>query len=482
METPTQRLHRVNSYHRESGWEAPFEDPEAVRGVESMDPARFPWFYKRYPEDLPRVDLPRDLPATSAPSVAVLAGTAEVPPAPLDVPALSRLLHLSAGVVRTREWRLGTHLFRAAGSAGGRFPLEVYVALPEPFGDVPAGVHWYEPRQHALVQVGPAPQGGVATLVVTGVPWRTGWKYLERGYRHVFWDAGTMLSQTMAAARSGGLPARLYPRFPDAAVAELVGADRVHEWPVAVVALAEGPPVVAARGPAAAGAVDADPVEFPLETAAQRAAERAELGSPWDDGPAVAVTPPSSEPVESLVLRRGSHRRLDPGGVLAADMVRTCLAVAMRGVTVQHWVVVHAVDGTGPGVYRWPDMTAPVRGGQLRNELFTVCMEQSLGSDASFVVLSTVDGAAVDDREYREAQLAAGVVEGRLHLLAYAFGAAASGMTFFDSEIATLVRKPADGLLITCVGAPEYRSATGGAPGSPTSIRHVPERFDPPAR
>ena len=47
--------------------------------------------------------------------------------------------------------------------------------------------------------------GGAPAIVVTGVPWRTGWKYRERGYRHVYWDAGTMLAQTLALADSAGV-------------------------------------------------------------------------------------------------------------------------------------------------------------------------------------------------------------------------------------------------------------------------------------
>jgi hypothetical protein len=85
--------------------------------------------------------------------------------------------------VRTMERPARTWLFRAAGSAGGRFPLELYVAAPEGSG-VPAGVHWYDPLEHALVRVGPAPRAGAEVIVVTGIPWRTGWRYRERGYRH----------------------------------------------------------------------------------------------------------------------------------------------------------------------------------------------------------------------------------------------------------------------------------------------------------
>jgi hypothetical protein len=56
---------------------------------------------------------------------------------------------------------------------------------PEGFA-VPAGVHWSEPPEHMLVQIAPPPQGGVPTVVVTGVPWRMAWRYREPGYRHIY--------------------------------------------------------------------------------------------------------------------------------------------------------------------------------------------------------------------------------------------------------------------------------------------------------
>src|SRR3954467_105584 len=101
METATQTLHRLTSYAPELEWDIPIDDPRVVADFVSTDIDRFPWFYKRYEQELPRTDLPRDLRATTAPAVAVLAGTADVTPADLDLAQLSRLLHLSAGVVRT---------------------------------------------------------------------------------------------------------------------------------------------------------------------------------------------------------------------------------------------------------------------------------------------------------------------------------------------------------------------------------------------
>ena len=119
METATQTLHRLTSYEPGRDWDEPIDDPRVLQDLVINDLDRLPWFYKRYEQSLPRVRLPRDLPTTTASAIAVLAGTAHAPGVALDLPQLSRLLHLSAGVTRTAERPYATWLFRAAGSAGG---------------------------------------------------------------------------------------------------------------------------------------------------------------------------------------------------------------------------------------------------------------------------------------------------------------------------------------------------------------------------
>jgi nitroreductase len=366
-------------------------------------------------------------------------------------------------------------LFRASGSAGARFPLEVY-ACTRGVAGVPDGVHWYDGQRHALVQVGPPATGDVTTLVVTGIPWRTGWRYAERGWRHLYWDGGTLLAQLWAAAASAGFDPRLRSRFPDAQIRELVGADGVHEYPLALLSLGGGEPAVCPAGPAAPG--ELPPVEFPLCTAAQRAGERDGFGPPWPSGPALPDAAPS-EPLEDVVLRRGSQRLMDRSRTLPRTHLDWPLRAALRGIDVPHWVVVHGVDGVTPGVYRWPDLDAPIRTGELREDLLRICLGQGLGADAAYVVISGTPAAGLDDRGCRDAQLAAGIVEGRLHLAAYALGAGASGMTFIDAAVPALVGAPDDlvTLLFTCVGVPEYRNRRGGTPGAPTSFRMVTPRL-----
>ena len=478
-ERPTHLLHRLTCYTPEREWTEVPDDDRLVQDLVPNDLTRRPQSYKRYDDDLRRVLLPTDLPASTAPATAVLAGTADVEPSGLDLPALARLLYLSSGVTRrTTRPDGGLMLFRAAGSAGARFPLELYVAVPRGarIEGLAPGLHWYDPEAHALVVLGPPPSGDAVTVVVTGVPWRTGWRYRERGFRHVYWDAGTMLSQTLALADSASVTARLFTAFPDAEVAALVGADRVHEFPVALVALGPGNPAVHLTGDPMSGHHDADGLEFPLVTAAQRAGEQRALGAELGRGAPVELTSEGGPSTDAVVVSKGSIRRLHPDRSLPRHVLVDAMGASLRGIDVPHWLGVSAVGDVPTGIHRWPDLSSPVRPldePSVRDELFRAALEQGLARDAAFVAMSGARLADLDDHGYREAQLLAGLAEGRLHLMAYALGAAASGMTFRDSDLAHLLGSDVAGLLWTCVGVPEYRTRPSGQPGSPADVTIV---------
>lgn len=468
----TARLyHELTSYGPWDGWPPPAPHPLVLQDFEPNDPATFPSPCKSYGEGLPSVPLPREWSRDGGATTAVLAGSHVPTPARLNHARLARLLHLSAGVVRTTVHSDGRrYLFRAAGSAGARFPLELYVAARDVEG-LPDGVHWFDPRNHALVQIGPPPDGDATTLIVTGVPWRTGWRYSERGWRHIYWDAGTMLSQALAVAEDSGLAPRLRTVFPDAEVTRLVGADGVHEFPVALVTFGDGAPAVRPGGDATPGEVDHQPpLEFPLVTKAQRAGDGDRLGAPWDAGAPLPGEPAPSAGLDDVILRRGSTRTLDPSQSVSRELCEWSLAASLRGARAPHFVAVHAVDGIDPGLYRWPSLDEPLRTGNLREELCHVCLDQELCRDAAFVAIAATDLGTVDDRGYREAQFGAGIVEGRLHLAVYALGIGASGMTFADTEIEPLLGEALGGLIFTCVGVPTYRSRPGGAPGRPRAL------------
>jgi hypothetical protein len=226
-----------------------------------------------------------------------------------------------------------------------------------------------------------------------------------------------------------------------------------------------------AGGPAARGEVDRVPQEFPLLTATQRAGDLDELGEPWPLGAVVPAPAEATPPLDDVILRRGSTRLMDREASVARELLQWPMSVAMRGIDVPHFVVAHGVAGLPPGAYRWPDLDCPLPTLATRDELARICLDQALGGDAAYVVVGAEDLERLDARGYRDAQLAAGLVEGRLHLAAYALGAGASGMTFLDSEIPGLLGAPLAGLLLTCIGVPAYRSTPGGGPGQPTRVK-----------
>ncbi len=137
------------------------DDPRVRRDLKVNDVSRLPWFVKRYPPGLPRLALPRALPRTEIPLLTVMAGTARPREAPFKIADLARCLYLSAGVVRTIELYYGRHPLRAAGSADGWFPLELYVVVPAKPEGMPARV--VASRGHAVVRPsGARPRAGGA--------------------------------------------------------------------------------------------------------------------------------------------------------------------------------------------------------------------------------------------------------------------------------------------------------------------------------
>ena len=261
-----------------------------------------------------------------------------------------------------------------------------------------------------------------------------------------------------------------WTRFADTDVTRLVGADGIHEFPLALVGLGDEEPAIRAGDEAARGAVDTAPTEFRLVTRVHHAGDGHHLGEPWVAGPPLPDPALTSDDLDAVILRRGSTRVMDPGASMPRAFFDWMLSSSLRGSGVPHFVAVHAVEGLAPGLYRWPDLENALRRGSLRDEVYRVCFDQELCRDACFVLMAATDLAGLDDCGYREAQIGAGIVEGRLHLAAYALGFGASGMTILDSELEHLLGETLAGLLFTCVGVPTYRNKPGGRPGDPVMI------------
>jgi SagB-type dehydrogenase family enzyme len=138
------------------------------------------------------------------------------------------MLRLGAGVVRRR----GDYEFRTYSSAGALYPIEVYVATAD-------ALFHFDPRQPGLHRLGNedvrvALGGGETVFALTGILERTAWKYGARGYRHLFWDAGTMLANLLELAPG---EARVLTGFVDDEINEVLGVDGEEEAALALLQL-----------------------------------------------------------------------------------------------------------------------------------------------------------------------------------------------------------------------------------------------------
>jgi SagB-type dehydrogenase family enzyme len=210
-----------------------------------LDLQRKPSAYKRY-RALRPLPLPTEVSPLAVSALEAVAATepAASPAQALDLPTLAGLLFYAAGRIRTRTFvGAGEVAFRAAASAGGLYPIEVYVVC----GDLPglaAGVYHFSPADFALrcLRQGdyrgalaqaaagdPTMAAAPVTLVFSAIFWRSAWKYRARSYRYCFWDNGTIVANVLAAATAAGLPARVLMGFIDAQVNHLLGLDGHRE-------------------------------------------------------------------------------------------------------------------------------------------------------------------------------------------------------------------------------------------------------------
>jgi SagB-type dehydrogenase family enzyme len=479
-------------------------DRSRLVDFQPLAPSNRPAPFKRYVGREP-TPLPRDAGETGARAADVLSGSGRpASPATLDVVTLARLLFFTAGVTRTSAspaFEERTY-FRTAMSAGNLHPIEVYVATSG-VGGVADGVHHFSPLEFGLTALreGTTTRGASCTFVLTGIPWRTAWKYGERGFRHLYWDSGTMLANLLAVVGAHGLRARVWTGFVDDDVARLVGVDGRTEFPLVLVTIGEADAIEVRSG---LSSLDADvepisphPIEFPLITEAQDAGalRDANAVAEWrshaiDGAPMRAsVDPPGgaqSESIEDVILRRGSTRIMRPETAPRA-LLDWGMAVAARptpadfvreGTTVlEHDLAVHGIDGVEPGAYRWRDGELElVRPGQFRPLTQQLCLDQPLGGDSAYTAFHAAPLDSVLDalgaRGYRVAQLEAGIASGRLSLAAFALGCGATGLTFFDEPVRRFFATNAECMLVTSVGIPDYRNSPGGRPGAATELTH----------
>jgi SagB-type dehydrogenase family enzyme len=389
---------------------------------------------------------------------------------PLETSSAGPVLRDGAGIVRTqdnRDYGGGTIYWRAYSSAGALFPVEAYVAARD-------GLYSFDPLSPGLVRIDSDVRARLAEaaalaaspqelVVLTGLHKRTGWKYMERGYRHVWWDAGTMLANVLALATADDLAPRLYTAFVDDLVNAVLGVDGEHEYALALLALGSDSPETPPT-PSDTVSLGESGATFPL-------ALRAHEASSLSDADAVrAWRAPQSEQEPRLdraalvrAIRRRRSVRAYSDKALPRDELAALLAWSEAAIpadapsVVRQLVTVAAVKGLEPGVYDAElNLLAARDERELRKAAGFAAMEQEHPRDAAVNVFQLGDLDAIvarlGDRGYRWAQLEAGIRAGRLQIGAFMRGWGAAASTFYDDEVSRLLNTHESPLLMVAIG------------------------------
>lgn len=162
----------------------------------------------------------------------------------LSAEELAWLVYAATGITRANG-------FRTAPSAGALYPIETYLAVDRVDG-IDAGLYHVDVRGQALHPVRTGSVAGDVMLaglgqgflrdapvvfILSGFFQRTRWKYHQRHYRYVCWEAGHIAQNVYLAAEAAGLGACVVGAFLDPQLNDLLRVDGREEAALGLIAV-----------------------------------------------------------------------------------------------------------------------------------------------------------------------------------------------------------------------------------------------------
>ena len=239
----TQQKLTATDYHRATSYRRHQLTPH------TLDWAHQPMPVKPYP-DLPRVPLDRSakLPAIDYFDLmnrrqAIDSSRSEA----LDIQKISTAFRLTHDITARTMHADPPFYYRSVASAGALYPFELYLAVHHIDGLDPGVYHYHlfdfcltTLRRGPVPEIPPVDRGVSATFYITGIFFRSAWKYRNRAYRYVLLDAGHLLENLRLALGALDLSFSIHLDFDDERAATLLGLDPQREVCLACVHLHDG--------------------------------------------------------------------------------------------------------------------------------------------------------------------------------------------------------------------------------------------------
>ncbi len=368
---------------------------------------------------------------------------------------LARFLFCSYGLTVKMTMMNGEAVYlRAAPSAGGLYPAEVYL-ISRGTPQLPAGLYHYQTQTNSLLHFWeteawkplqeacfwhPALDTTQMALVVTVVFGRSAWRYQDRAYRRIFLDSGHLLGNIELAAAINDYRPHLIGGFRDEAVNQLMYLDVSQEGAIAVIPLADLwdidqnlPPTPTALP----SAIQTDYPEIPDGQLLGYMHQATQISS--DLAPDRLPVPPSRTDrdsdqynfpfclkvsmesgaiawgdhlaeLEKTMLKRRSTRAYS-GADLTLEELRLLLDFTYQPAhyldqgldrspdyfdlsLIETFIAISGVKGLEEGCYYYAPKAQELRQIRFKNfrrELHTLCLGQDLGRDAAAVLFHTAD-------------------------------------------------------------------------------------------
>jgi SagB-type dehydrogenase family enzyme len=434
---------------------------------------------------------------------------------------ISRLLICSYGLTARIPTLMGdAHFLRSAPSAGGLYPAELYL-ISRGNRFLPPGLYNYQARTHSLLRywdsdlwrglqsacfLHPTLEKTEIALVVTGIFYRSAWRYQDRGYRRVLLDSGHLLGNIELASALTNFRPHLIGGFIDQEINELLYLDSQQEGAIAVIPLIDlenKPQEISPQITALPSGITRNYPQIPegeLSTYLHDKTQitRTNTGSLGNTSPTSedkynipfclkvsTLTKPITwgenlEGLETTILQRRSTRAYSGAGLNLAEL-KALLDFTYhpenyrdQGLDsqpdyfdlslIETFIAVSDVQGLEDGCYYYAPKAQELRQIRFKNfrrELYYLCLGQELGRDAGSVLFHTADlktaVAKYGDRVYRYLHTDAGHLGQRLNLAAMRLNLGVSGIGgFYDDQVNEVLGIPPDEavLYITTLGRP----------------------------
>ena len=440
---------------------------------------------------------------------------------------LSLLLLTSYGLTAQYQTVYGDPVYlRAAPSAGGLYPAEIYV-VSRGNSWLPAGLYNYQVANHTLVHFWdsevwrqlqsacfdhPALEDVEIAFVATAVFYRSAWRYEDRAYRRVFLDTGHLLGNIELAASINNYKAYFIGGFNDSTLNQLLYLDGQEESAIAVVPLMNLTQNIILEISGETALASPTITEYPeipdgellnyLHRATQITTKQLPQTSKTTEDKynfpfcTKVSTKINSQidwgeqliELENTILKRRSTRNYT-GSNISLDDLKALLHFTYQAEDyfaqglddnpdyftldlIQTFIVVSGVLGLDAGCYYYAPRLQELRQVRFKNfrrELHYLCLGQNLGRDAGVIVFHTADLknaiAQYGDRVYRYLHLDAGHLGQRLNLAAIRLKLGVSGIAgFFDNRVNEVLGIPEEEavLYLTTIGKPQTASQESG--------------------